>query len=130
MLPVKNGQEMALPPGRLKEARLAAGLSQKELARRCNVGEQNIWRYESEGVDPPSEVLGVMARILGVSADFLLGLTDSPNGLPQDGLRADQRYLLSMYESGDVPTLLEFIAERLRKLNAAQSLEDDHVISD
>jgi transcriptional regulator with XRE-family HTH domain len=106
---------MALNRDRLRNARLAQGLSQRELSRRSGIGEQQIWRYENEGNDPPSDILARIARILAVSSDYLLDLTDNPAGHLGDTMPIEHQRLIQAFEAVDVITLLEMIANRIRE---------------
>ncbi|RKJ38497.1 helix-turn-helix domain-containing protein [Acutalibacter sp. 1XD8-33] len=63
---------------RIKEAREAAGYSQKELAEILGVAPNTFHGYESGKHDPKSFLLTEIAEVCGVSTDFLLGLTDFP----------------------------------------------------
>ena len=56
----------------IKIARIRAGLSQTELAKRINVGSQVISRYERNAVTPRIEVLKAIANELGVLIDDLV----------------------------------------------------------
>ena len=58
---------------RIKEARQASGISQKELASRLGIAPATLSGYESGAHDPKSELLSEIANICGVSVDFLLG---------------------------------------------------------
>lgn len=58
---------------RLKELRVAAGLSQEKLANQLQVTVKSIQRYES-GYRPDTYVLVQLATYFNVSADYLLGL--------------------------------------------------------
>lgn len=59
----------------LRELRLAAGLSVRELARRINQQPTNVSYWERTGQTPRSDVLMPMATALGVSVEELLGST-------------------------------------------------------
>ena len=61
---------------RLREAREAAGLTAKQLAARCYVGFAMIYRYERGAACPSLYLLREIAVILGVSVDWLIGLSD------------------------------------------------------
>ena len=62
-------------PKRLREAH--AGETGREFARRCGIKAQSLSRYERVGGQiPGAELLATFARKAGVSADWLLGLTD------------------------------------------------------
>jgi transcriptional regulator with XRE-family HTH domain len=97
---------------RLRELREARQLTQKELADRIGVSDQQIYRYETGKSDPTAEVLARIAKELEVSADFLLGLVDTPHSHYSDeDLKPDERKLLAAYKRGDWPALMRVIAQ-------------------
>lgn len=57
--------------------RKGVGLSQGELADKVDSTPITIGRYERDEVKPPLEVAARIAKVLGVSLDYLAGLTDS-----------------------------------------------------
>lgn len=59
--------------GDLASLRLAAGLSQGELATLCDIEQPHVSRYESGRTEPLVSTAGKMARALGVSIEVLLG---------------------------------------------------------
>ena len=61
----------------IKQLRLAAGMTQRELAQRINVGNTTLSQYESGARVPSDEVKLKIAMVFGVSVDYLLGVTDS-----------------------------------------------------
>ena len=61
----------------LRELRLAAGLSVRELARRIDQQPTNVSYWERTGQTPRSDVLLPMATALGVSVEELLGSSPS-----------------------------------------------------
>ena len=69
---------------RLKQLREAKGLSQAELARRINVGRDSYNKYERTGIQPTYETLINLATEFGVSVDYLLGKSETPNPTPPD----------------------------------------------
>ncbi|MEK4343261.1 helix-turn-helix domain-containing protein [Brevibacillus sp. FSL L8-0710] len=68
---------------RIKEARIAAGLSRKELAEKLGVNETTITRYENEKRKPDPETLASLSEKLNVSVDYLLG-KDSAENSPEE----------------------------------------------
>lgn len=58
---------------RLKELRLALGLSQQALADRLNVSQQTICKYENGMIEPNIDMLKTMAALFDVSVDYLIG---------------------------------------------------------
>jgi transcriptional regulator with XRE-family HTH domain len=77
---------------RLEQARVEAGLTRPELARRTRAHSLDVARFERGDSAPPVAHILAVAGALGVSADFLLGLSDEPRRLPplpRDGLPAE-----------------------------------------
>lgn len=61
---------------RLKSARLAAGLSQTEVAMASGIVLRSYQRYEKGERLPDAEALKCICQTLNVSADYLLGLKE------------------------------------------------------
>lgn len=61
----------------LKIARLKKGLKQEELAEMVGVSSLTISRWELGVTNVPSNKLILLSKVLGVSADYLLGLEDN-----------------------------------------------------
>jgi len=59
---------------RLARLRKAAGFSQRDLAKEINISQRMIAYYEIQTTHPPTHLLPVFAKVLGVSADQLLGM--------------------------------------------------------
>jgi transcriptional regulator with XRE-family HTH domain len=59
---------------RLREARLKRGWSQWQLALRSGIAPTLLSQYERGVITPSTESVKKLARVLGVSADYLLGL--------------------------------------------------------
>ena len=58
---------------RLRQARLAAGLSQSELEELSGIPKARLSRYENGHVEPSIQTLNRLARALNVSEASLLG---------------------------------------------------------
>src|SRR5690606_15991226 len=101
---------------RLREQREKKRLTQRELADLCGITMFQISRYETGKSDATGATLAAMAMHLGVSVDYLLGLTDYDTGFRIDTLRGDQSRLLEAYEAGDSTTVLELLTARVRQL--------------
>lgn len=66
---------------RIKVARVAKGMSQKELAAYLGVKQNTLSQWETERNEVDLESLRKIAKLLGVSTDYLLGSeADSPSG--------------------------------------------------
>lgn len=61
---------------RLEFCRNVNGISQADAARKMGIGQSSLSNYENGVREPGSRVIRSMARQYGVSADFLLGLTN------------------------------------------------------
>lgn len=61
---------------RLRECRKAKGLTQEELATEVGLTKNMIWFYENEKRDPRLINVSCIATVLGVSIDYLAGLSD------------------------------------------------------
>lgn len=64
---------------RLKQIRLKYNLTQKQLAELIGVTERGIQRYEANERKPTFDVLISLLDNLDISADYLLGRTDTDN---------------------------------------------------
>jgi transcriptional regulator with XRE-family HTH domain len=63
--------------GRVRKARIEYGMSQAELARRVKITTQSMNQIEMGKIaDPAASRVREIARVLKVSADYLLGLKD------------------------------------------------------
>jgi transcriptional regulator with XRE-family HTH domain len=69
---------MAFDGNKARRRREALGLSRSALARQLNVREDRLGRLERGEADPRSAELLALAKHLGVSADYLLGVSDEP----------------------------------------------------
>lgn len=58
----------------IKNARKAAGLTQAELAKRMEIQQRDISRWESNDRAPSIYSFGKLCKAIGVSADKLLEL--------------------------------------------------------
>jgi len=58
---------------RIRELRIAAGISQVELAEKLGVSKQSVSNWENDNIQPSIEMLVKIARTFNVSTDFLLG---------------------------------------------------------
>lgn len=62
----------------LKRFRNEFDLTQKEAARRISIVPQQWQKYEYDQISPSAELIVKIATAFGVSADYLLGLSNSP----------------------------------------------------
>ncbi|WP_074932897.1 helix-turn-helix transcriptional regulator [Treponema bryantii] len=58
---------------RIKELRIARGMSQVEIAERLGVSKQSVSNWENDNILPSIDMLIKIAHLFSVSTDFLLG---------------------------------------------------------
>lgn len=63
---------------RLRDLREDNDLTQRELAKKLNMKQQQYQAYESGAVQLPLTRLQDLCAFYDVSADYILGLTDNP----------------------------------------------------
>ena len=87
----------------LKELRLEAGLTQKELANKIKIGQSTIVGYEKGEREATLTNLSRYADYFNVSIDFLAGRVDDFGSrtvaLMGDTTTADERDLLEVYRT-------------------------------
>lgn len=66
---------------RLKELRMEARYSQKQIAEMCETTQATIGRYETGVAEPPLQKLLWYANFFDVSLDYIFGRTDNPKGM-------------------------------------------------
>ena len=73
---------------KLKSYRLAAGLTQEELANKCGMKKQSISRYEKSEREPNIRIASVLARELGISLESLVN-GSVPDGVDMEALAGE-----------------------------------------
>lgn len=68
------------PGERIKELRMAADISQPDLAQRIGTTKQNIWKYENNVItNIPLDKIEAMARVFSVNPSYITGWSDKPS---------------------------------------------------
>lgn len=60
-------------PSRIKDARIKAGFTQRELAEETGIGASTIAKYETGQLEPDLEKLGILAEFFQKPADYFIG---------------------------------------------------------
>lgn len=103
---------------RIKSAREARSLTQKDLGDRVGLNDKQIWRYENGLNAPVADALTDIAKALEVSLDYLVGLVDEPTGhFSENGLTPDERRLIWAYRHGYMVEALKTFTARLEELD-------------
>jgi len=99
---------MPLKGDRLKQLRLDRGYTREELSEFAGIGSNQVYRYENNLTDPPTDILVRLSKTLGVTADYLLGMTDNPSGeIHMSDLSDDEQNLIAAYRQKRAAVLLE-----------------------
>ena len=86
----------------LKNLRINAGMSQKQLADVINVSQQSINKYENHDVEPNIETLIAIAKLFDTSVDYLIGITDVKRkieNVQQYDLNGNEKEIVDLYRS-------------------------------
>lgn len=123
-------------PRRIREARGA--MMGREFARRCGIANQSISRYEREGNNlPGAELLRRMCLASGVSADWLICLTDTRRGFDETPAQnvstanATAPHATAIADAGAASILAAPLRDALRavfgplRVTAAKTIEPD-----
>lgn len=99
---------------RLRKLRERRGLSQRELSRRCDLGETSVYRFEHNLVEPAADAVARLARELRVSMDYLMGLSDKETGqLSENALTPEEQAYVDLYRSGGFDAISAYVLNRL-----------------
>jgi len=66
---------------RITELRTSLGLSQNKLSKELGISQSALNRYEHNQTSVPDDVLLRYVEFFDVSADYILGRTDKPEGM-------------------------------------------------
>ena len=90
---------------RLKQLRKEANLTQKEIASKLGISQPTYAQWELGRTKPKGETVEKFANFFNVSADYLLGNTDTknPNELDLEKVKASLRKSLGYTGSSDIP---------------------------
>lgn len=79
------------------------GLSNAEVARRAGLSERRFGNYATDTREPDLQTLAVLARVLGISADELLGVrVATEDRRARDGIIARINAALGTLDEGDL----------------------------
>jgi transcriptional regulator with XRE-family HTH domain len=105
---------MPLRGDRLKQLRTQARMSQATMARVLNIGKSQPGRLENAPSDPQVGVVEHLALLFGVSADWLLGLSNDRHVLFTPDALARREVLLKQLSDPDREALTLLLDDRLR----------------
>lgn len=101
---------------RLKESRLKSHLTQEELAQKLNTDKVQISRWERGEALPRAETLVDLSRILSVSVDYLLGISEEPTiRVRVDNLSAEEMGIISALRGGQPNDAIRIILDSQKR---------------
>lgn len=103
---------------RLRELRLKAGLSMRELARQIGEDHSNVRYWETSGTAPRSDVLMPLSKALGVTIEDLLGEARQRTLKPGGKMRTlfDAASRLPRTQQDKIIAILEpFVSQQLKQ---------------
>lgn len=87
---------MQLEASRLIQLRNERQLSQIDLANQLGIGPNQISRYETGQNTPGADILFDLAKFFDVSADYLLGLTDTRRNFGRELSEVESSILVAL----------------------------------
>lgn len=105
---------------RLKEQRVKSGLKQTQLAQKLNLRSSAISKYEKGLTQPGIETLITLAKIFGVSLDYLVGASDIENPYSIEQLTPAEANLVARYRKLNYENRIR-IDERMMILSEKQT---------
>ena len=79
---------------RLRELRDWADISRRDAAKSVGISADSLGLYE-RGVNlPDADVVAGLAKLYNVSADYLLGLSDTPRQMSESAIETKAKHLL------------------------------------
>ena len=88
---------------RLKDQRLAKGLSQKQLAQLLDTTNSSVCDWERGRAEPDVKILQKLSGIFNVSVDYLLGLSDEfggvTGGVSSQAISPDEEEILALFRA-------------------------------
>lgn len=94
---------------RLREMREERTYSRREFAELIGMTEMQVVRYESGKNDATGDVLARIARVFGVSTDYLLGLTDIPTPNVASDFSPEEVATIMAWRRGDYREAIKHI---------------------
>src|SRR5215213_2529755 len=88
---------------RLKRVRQDRGYTQEQLAEMVGVNLKQVGRHENGETEPDGNIVARYAKVLDVSTDYLLGVSDETKPNVQTGdLSRTERAVINAWRRGDV----------------------------
>lgn len=106
---------------RLRELRKARGFTQQEMATMLGVDRTTYTKYEGGQSEPNIDSLRQLAQIFGVTVDYLVEMSDDPDG----GMELEGFAVISGGETLDLSQFSQKQKDELRTFIAFLKLKGD-----
>jgi Predicted transcriptional regulators len=120
--------------GRLADLRKSAGLSQEKLARKLDVSQQSVGRWENGNAEPSIGHLFALADIYGVTLDELLDRPSPSAAIGGDGDIDALTGTVALDQDEDTVTMkaedFARLTAALRRISAAAKIIDGIIYKD
>ena len=93
---------------RIRESRISAKLSQKELAEKLGITQTRLSNWEVGTSRPLADNIFSLSDALNVSSDYLLGLTDEPRPTYTEAAYGGKLLELPEEERQEIEDYIEF----------------------
>lgn len=109
---------------RLQQLRKDNNLTQAKLAEKIELSVPQLVRYETKGVQPPADVLSKMAKVFGVSIDYLVNGTiqNKAEEVIDDNLLLKQFKAVEQMKKEDKTVISKLIDAFILKANIKKQL--------
>lgn len=98
---------------RLRKVRKSIGMKQAPFAELVDIDQSKISMYETGKADPNLETLIKLAKTLGVSSDYFLGLVDNPGQRLTDSELSPREYqLVIAHRQKDLRYLMQLASQQ------------------
>lgn len=115
---------------RLTKLRQARGWTKKEFSAQIGKTQQTVGKWENGTNAPTFKDLVKLVELFGVTSDYLLGLSDSPNKYAYPPLNDDkEEYVGEMFkqlDEGNQDATVDFIENRLDNQHISQKNEENN----
>lgn len=112
---------------RIASLRTAHGLSFQQLGRICKVTRQSISKWESGESQPSPSAIYTLAKLFNVSADYLLGLSNSPQPNVSIEVELDAKEAIKAvakkFKEEDFMYIFDAFLDRLEKVKKLQIMQ-------
>lgn len=100
----------------------ATGMNVQEFEKGINKGNGVVGKWISGKTMPKADSIYAVSKFCGVSADYILGLSDEPNAPSLESLLSDdERLLIEAFRAADAKGRFRIIQICMNELDAAEA---------